>query len=99
MIQRLDTIENTLESLVRRDDFIEFKGEMKESMNKLSDEVKALNEEANSIVQEAPDKFQTRVQCAQNMNTFTNRLSSTDDEIKYIRGRMDYLIDFITSGK
>lgn len=56
--------------------------ELKDQMHELSIKIEEVSDESDSIVRDAPDKFQTRTQCTQNMHNIKEFLSTLKEEIK-----------------
>ena len=54
--------------------------ELKNQMHELSDKIKDISDESNSVVRDVPDKYQSRVQCRQNMAAIQKFMSDSRDE-------------------
>lgn len=87
---RVDGLEKKMEPIpvmqeklenIEKIDFLDFPTkddicELKDQMRELLGQIKIIEQESDSIVREAPDKYQTRVQCTQNMNNIEHLITN-----------------------
>jgi len=99
LTQKLTNLEKTIPNLVKKTDLDVLQKEIQSGFIKLNGAVEEIREDSESFVGEIPDKYQTKEMCQQNVKAMLSTVKRTEDDVKYVRGRIDTLADHLMEKK